>query len=89
MIRRAITPTLLRLSQGFPVVVLTGPRQSGKTTLVRATFPDKPYYRRGYVQRLKKVANSFRITSGTVTSVRRRRDISSKWCSGDRMARDA
>ncbi len=43
MIRRAITPTLLRLAQGFPVVVLTGPRQSGKTTLVRATFPDKPY----------------------------------------------
>ncbi len=43
MIRRAITPTLLRLAEGFPVVVLTGPRQSGKTTLVRATFPDKPY----------------------------------------------
>ena len=43
MIHRTITPTLLRLAQGFPVVVLTGPRQSGKTTLVRATFPDKPY----------------------------------------------
>ena len=25
------------------VVVITGPRQSGKTTLTRASFPDKPY----------------------------------------------
>lgn len=43
MIPRSLTSTLLRLSRGFPVVVVTGPRQSGKTTLVRATFPDKPY----------------------------------------------
>ncbi len=35
--------TLERLAQGFPVLAVTGPRQSGKTTLVRATFPDKPY----------------------------------------------
>ena len=27
--------TLERLAQGFPIVALTGPRQSGKTTLVR------------------------------------------------------
>ncbi|MFN3334295.1 MAG: ATP-binding protein, partial [Caldilinea sp.] len=31
------------LAQKFPVVTLTGPRQSGKTTLVRATFPSLPY----------------------------------------------
>ncbi len=43
MIPRALSTTLLRLAKGFPVVVVTGPRQSGKTTLVRATFPDKPY----------------------------------------------
>lgn len=43
MIPRHITSTIQRLSRGFPVVVLTGPRQSGKTTLVRDTFPDKPY----------------------------------------------
>jgi hypothetical protein len=43
MIPRFLDPTIHRLSEGFPVVVLTGPRQSGKTTLVRATFPDKPY----------------------------------------------
>ena len=27
----------------MPVVTVTGPRQSGKTTLCRAAFPDKPY----------------------------------------------
>ncbi|WP_305733280.1 ATP-binding protein [Trichlorobacter ammonificans] len=32
-----------RLAHGFPVIAITGPRQSGKTTLARATFPDKPY----------------------------------------------
>jgi predicted AAA+ superfamily ATPase len=34
---------LLRLARGFPIVAITGPRQSGKTTLARQTFPDKPY----------------------------------------------
>jgi len=43
MIPRTLSGTLLRLAKGFPVVVVTGPRQSGKTTLVRATFPEKPY----------------------------------------------
>ncbi len=43
MIPRFLEPTLHRLAKGFPVVVLTGPRQSGKTTLVRIAFPDKPY----------------------------------------------
>ncbi|MEM1202331.1 MAG: ATP-binding protein [Acidobacteriota bacterium] len=28
---------------GYPVVAVTGPRQSGKTTLVRALFPKRPY----------------------------------------------
>jgi len=27
----------------FPIVTVLGPRQSGKTTLVQQTFPDKPY----------------------------------------------
>jgi predicted AAA+ superfamily ATPase len=43
MIPRKSQATLLRLAQGFPVVAITGPRQSGKTTLAKATFPDKPY----------------------------------------------
>lgn len=43
MILRDLTPTALRLAAQYPVLTLTGPRQSGKTTLCRAAFPDKPY----------------------------------------------
>jgi predicted AAA+ superfamily ATPase len=43
MIPREATASLLRLSKGFPVVALTGPRQSGKTTLAKAVFPEKTY----------------------------------------------
>lgn len=43
MLSRALTPTLQRLSTSFPIVAVTGPRQSGKTTLVRHLFADKPY----------------------------------------------
>lgn len=43
MIPRVATSTLRRLARGFPVLALTGPRQSGKTTLARAEFADKPY----------------------------------------------
>ena len=43
MIPRKAQTTLLRLAQGFPVIAITGPRQSGKTTLAKVTFPDKPY----------------------------------------------
>ena len=44
MITRQITQELIESSQEYPVVTVFGPRQSGKTTLVRMTFPDKPYY---------------------------------------------
>lgn len=43
MIPREAAKTIVRLSKGFPVITLTGPRQSGKTTLARAVFADKPY----------------------------------------------
>lgn len=43
MIKRDLTSTLNRLAGAFPIVAITGPRQSGKTTLSRAVFPGKPY----------------------------------------------
>lgn len=43
MILRQAQKTLLRLAKGFPILVVTGPRQSGKTTLARATFPEHQY----------------------------------------------
>jgi len=43
MIQRSAAETLRTLARGFPIVSVTGPRQSGKTTLVRATFPETRY----------------------------------------------
>ena len=43
MYPRQARAALERLARGFPVLAITGPRQSGKTTLAKACFPDKPY----------------------------------------------
>jgi predicted AAA+ superfamily ATPase len=43
MIERTLTLKIIALAQKFQVITLTGPRQSGKTTLVRAAFPILPY----------------------------------------------
>ena len=43
MIQREIAPKILELFQYYPIVSLTGPRQSGKTTLLKSLFPEKPY----------------------------------------------
>lgn len=42
-IPRSIEPTIQTLREGFPCIAVTGPRQSGKTTLVRHLFPEKSY----------------------------------------------
>lgn len=44
MIYRDLTDSLLENYKYFPVITLTGPRQSGKTTLIREVFKDLPYY---------------------------------------------
>ena len=43
MIQRTIQVQLKKLAAMYPVVTITGPRQSGKTTLAKKTFPDYRY----------------------------------------------
>lgn len=43
MIHRSLTDKLLQLSTKFPIVTVTGPRQSGKSTLLRTQFPNYRY----------------------------------------------
>jgi uncharacterized protein len=43
VIYREISAAVRRLLSQFAVLTITGPRQSGKTTLVRELFPDMPY----------------------------------------------
>lgn len=44
MITRRLETLIRENLRYFPVATITGPRQSGKTTLVRSMFPDLPYY---------------------------------------------
>jgi uncharacterized protein len=43
MITRDAHARLTSLSQWYPIIAVTGPRQSGKTTLVKQVFAGKPY----------------------------------------------
>lgn len=43
LIKREIQKELENLMSSYPVVTITGPRQSGKTTLARTTFPEYSY----------------------------------------------
>ncbi len=43
MIAREIAPIIIRLRKQFPVITLTGPRQSGKTTILKSIYTDIPY----------------------------------------------
>ncbi len=43
LIKREITQELKQTAAEYPVVTILGPRQSGKTTLARTTFPAKPW----------------------------------------------
>lgn len=43
MIPRHAKNILLELAKGYPAIAITGPRQSGKTTLTKHVFKNKPY----------------------------------------------
>lgn len=42
-VQRTLAPQLQQAAREYPVVTVTGPRQAGKTTLVRAVFPHHTY----------------------------------------------
>ena len=44
MIVRKIQKELAELAREYKVITITGPRQSGKTTLIRNEFAELPYY---------------------------------------------
>ena len=43
MINRELDSRLIRLSQQFPILIVTGARQTGKTTLLKQAFPQYNY----------------------------------------------
>lgn len=43
-IERKISESIKEAAKSYSVITITGPRQSGKTTLIRHLFPDLPYY---------------------------------------------
>jgi hypothetical protein len=43
MIQRSAAAKALQLAGRYPVLTITGPRQSGKTTLCRMIFPDRAH----------------------------------------------
>jgi predicted AAA+ superfamily ATPase len=67
-IRRDISEHLKRMIKQFPVLSLTGPRQSGKTTLLRNEFPDYSYFnleRLDYREMIKEDPLGFLRSRGT------------------------
>jgi predicted AAA+ superfamily ATPase len=44
MIYRTLAIETLRLAKGFRIIAVTGPRQSGKTTLCKTVFSDYGYF---------------------------------------------
>ncbi len=57
MIKRQITSQINRLKKGFPVIAVTGPRQSGKTTLIKNIFPKYTYFNLENPETLNMVEN--------------------------------
>lgn len=57
MINRQIVSQIKRLKKEFPVIAVTGPRQSGKTTLLREMFPKYEYFNLENPETLSTVEN--------------------------------
>ncbi|MDP1622725.1 MAG: DUF4143 domain-containing protein [Bacteroidales bacterium] len=74
MIKREISQKILDLSEKFPVITVTGPRQSGKTTLLRNLFGDlfllQPHHR-NFSKRLVKRPKLYFYDTGLCCSLLR------------------
>ena len=44
MIKRELQSTIIDMAKKMPIISITGPRQSGKTTLAKVCFPDYDYF---------------------------------------------
>lgn len=58
MIHRQIAGRFLKLLEGFSVIILTGPRQSGKTTLCKMELPHYEYYNLEDIAQREAIASS-------------------------------
>ncbi len=58
-IKRSIVPTVLEYAKYFPAIGITGPRQSGKSTLAKQCFPHLPYISFENPQVLANTRNDF------------------------------
>ncbi|WP_460050429.1 AAA family ATPase [Spirochaeta dissipatitropha] len=59
MIQRSIARTVLTEAGQYPVLTLIGPRQSGKTTLVRELFPAHRYVNLEYPRQVWQTGSLF------------------------------
>jgi len=44
IVQREMNCAIMNLAKQYPVITITGPRQSGKTTLVKSLFSNYNYY---------------------------------------------
>ena len=58
MINRKLNDEILRLAKYFKVVAVTGPRQSGKTTLCKMAFPDYAYFNLEKIRTIEEIERS-------------------------------
>jgi len=81
MIKRDISSKALQLAGTFPAVTITGPRQSGKSTLCRALFPEHDYVNlelpdvRAFVQNDPKAFLDSHPRGGVIDEVQRCPDL--------------
>ncbi|HCX95410.1 MAG TPA: AAA family ATPase [Spirochaetaceae bacterium] len=88
MIPRIAEHRIRSLCAQFPSIIITGPRQSGKTTLAKALFPDRPYLNLELPDTLERISHDPRGTlyplrrSGAVIDEAQRFPEISSWLQG-------